>query len=324
MNSNIKVSIFCETYNQEKYIEECLQGIINQCTDFKFEVLIHDDASTDNTPQIIKKYEEQYPHVIKAIYQKENQFSKGISIWQKFQLPRAQGEYIAICEGDDYWIDYYKLQKQINFLEQHPNYGMVYSRSLVYYQERKEMSNEVIGVPISCIEELICGNHIPTLTSCMRKHLMSQYYQTIKPETHNWKMGDYPLWLFISSQTLIHMLPETTTVYRFLKESVSHSTDIHKYKLFLLSDLKIKLYFKELYNLPSSEEFNKCLNRIFYTLCRTCIKNGLFKEGKSYYKKIHLKYLDKAKKKHLSFFYLRCFIYYFRKKILKTFIKTHL
>ena len=117
----IEVSIICSTYNQEKYIRDALESFVRQKTNFVFEVLVHDDASTDGTVDIIKEYEHKYPEIIKPIYQEKNQYSQKISIIKTYQLPRAQGKYIAICEGDDYWIDDYKLQKQYDALESHPN-----------------------------------------------------------------------------------------------------------------------------------------------------------------------------------------------------------
>ena len=120
MEEEIVVRIVCNTFNQESYIAQTIEGFINQKTNFHYEVLIHDDASNDNTQQIIRQYEMRYPHIIKPIYQQENQYSKGISITNTYQLPRAKGKYIAICEGDDYWTDKYKLKTQVEALESHP------------------------------------------------------------------------------------------------------------------------------------------------------------------------------------------------------------
>lgn len=120
MENEIKVSICCAVYNHEKYLRECLDGFISQKTNFKFEVLIHDDASTDNSASIIREYEEKYPDIIKPIYQTENQYSKGVSIYT-FLYPRAKGKYIASCEGDDYWLDENKLQSQFDIMENNSN-----------------------------------------------------------------------------------------------------------------------------------------------------------------------------------------------------------
>ncbi|MBE0471376.1 MAG: glycosyltransferase [Methyloprofundus sp.] len=113
------VSICCITYNHEPYIEDALEGFLIQETDFPFEILIHDDASTDRTADIIREYEAKYPRLIKPIYQTENQYSQGKRA-TVILLPNAQGEFIALCEGDDYWTDTKKLQIQAEFLLRNP------------------------------------------------------------------------------------------------------------------------------------------------------------------------------------------------------------
>ena len=117
------VSVCCLSFNHQKHIRECLDGFIMQKTNFVFEVLIHDDASTDKTAKIIKEYEDKYPDIIKPIYQTQNKYSKGIGVTVTYNFPRATGMYIAMCEGDDYWIDPLKLQRQVDFLENNPDYN---------------------------------------------------------------------------------------------------------------------------------------------------------------------------------------------------------
>ena len=138
------VSIICSTYNHGLYISQCLDGFLMQKTNFPFEILIHDDASTDNTPDIIREYEHNHPQVIRPIYQKENKYSKKEDIFAKYQCSRVRGKYIAICEGDDYWIDPLKLQKQIDFLENNPDYGMIYTTSKVYNQKEGKIEKDII------------------------------------------------------------------------------------------------------------------------------------------------------------------------------------
>lgn len=111
------VSICCITYNQSKYINECLDSFLSQETSFSFEILIHDDASEDGTAEIIKSYENEYGDIIKPIYQTINQYSLGNGPMNKLNFARAKGKYIAMCEGDDYWTDPLKIQKQVDFLE---------------------------------------------------------------------------------------------------------------------------------------------------------------------------------------------------------------
>lgn len=115
-----KVSIVCITYNHEQFIKQALEGFVMQETNFPFEVIIHDDASTDNTAKIITDFQKKYPKIIKPIFQKENQFSKGKMPIVDFMLDKISGEYVAFCEGDDYWTDSHKLQMQVDFLDKHP------------------------------------------------------------------------------------------------------------------------------------------------------------------------------------------------------------
>jgi len=110
------VSIVCTTFNQEKYIAECLNGFLLQETDFPVEIIVHDDASTDSTKRIIQAYAEKFPRLIFPMVQVENQFSQGKKCLL-FPLAKARGKYLALCEGDDFWIDPKKLQRQVDFLE---------------------------------------------------------------------------------------------------------------------------------------------------------------------------------------------------------------
>ncbi len=119
-DSQIQVSVVSIAYNHEKYIRQCLDSLLMQKTNFAFEIIIHDDASTDCTADIIREYEAKYPDIIKPIYQSQNQHSQGVDTWSNFIYPRARGRYVAYCEGDDFWTDPYKLQKQFDALEAHP------------------------------------------------------------------------------------------------------------------------------------------------------------------------------------------------------------
>lgn len=126
MKEDIKVSICCLTFNHEKFIQKALDSFLMQEIKFDYEILIHDDASTDRTVEIIKEYQEKYPNIIKPIFQSENQWSKGITaLSATYNFPRAKGSYIAMCEGDDYWTDPFKLQKQVDFLDINFQYSFV-------------------------------------------------------------------------------------------------------------------------------------------------------------------------------------------------------
>ena len=117
------VSIVCHTYNHAAYLVDAIEGFLSQRAAFPFEILIHDDASTDTTTEIIERYASRFPTIISTILQKDNQFSQGHRP-PKFTFPRARGRYIALCEGDDYWIDPLKLAKQVALLENHPSVNL--------------------------------------------------------------------------------------------------------------------------------------------------------------------------------------------------------
>lgn len=138
---DIMVSVICTTYNHEKYIRKCLDGFIMQETDFPFEVIVHDDASTDNTASIVQEYVKLYPDIIKPIYQTENQYSKGKAVTRDIIFPKCRGKYIALCEGDDYWTDPHKLQKQVAALETHPDCFMCVCKA----ERISEDESEIMG-----------------------------------------------------------------------------------------------------------------------------------------------------------------------------------
>lgn len=172
-DANVLVSICCLTYNHALYVRQCLDGFVMQKTNFQIEVLIYDDASTDGTQDIIREYEEKYPDIIKPIYQKENQYSKGVRVSLVYNYPRVKGKYIAICEGDDYWTDSYKLQKQVDFLESHPDYVMCSHRFNQYIQEKglleEEQDNDFEGADYD-LKNLIGGKWLTqTLTVMYRR-----------------------------------------------------------------------------------------------------------------------------------------------------------
>jgi len=120
-SANIVVSVFVAAYNQEHYIGQCLDSILRQVTDFPVEIIIRDDASTDSTAGIIRQYQKKYPHIVKPRYETENQFSKNNKFRPVFH-EQAKGEFVAGCDGDDYWLDHFKLVKQVAFLRENPEY----------------------------------------------------------------------------------------------------------------------------------------------------------------------------------------------------------
>lgn len=130
MANEIEVSVLCLAYNHKKYIKQALDSIITQKTQFPFEVVVHDDNSTDGTTEIIKQYAESYPDLIHPIYECENQFSNGKDVFLDLSLPHIKGKYIALCECDDYWTDDSKLQRQYDIMETHPELDMCACRAV--------------------------------------------------------------------------------------------------------------------------------------------------------------------------------------------------
>lgn len=176
MKDETMVSIICNAYNHEKYIRDALDGFVMQKTDFPFEVLVHDDASTDRTADIIREYEKRYPNIIKPIYQTENQYSKGCGAVGKIQRARATGKYIALCEGDDYWTDPLKLQKQVDAMERHLEVDICAHASYGVNAAAKEIKTEFAPADKDSVlsaENVICGGggYVATSSLLYRRQL---------------------------------------------------------------------------------------------------------------------------------------------------------
>jgi len=221
-NNSPLVSICCLCYNHEPYIRDCLDGFMMQKANFTFEVLIHDDASTDKSAEIIREYELIYPDVIKPIYQTENQYSKGIGVSKTHQFPRAQGKYIAMCEGDDYWTDPYKLQKQVDFLEANEDYSMSFSNASVYNETEKKIMFNQPGVTENrtyTINDFLISNPCPTASVLFKKEYISSLPEWFSKSP----FGDYTLYLIILSRSgkNAFYFNETMCVYRI------HSGGVH-------------------------------------------------------------------------------------------------
>lgn len=224
-NSEIPlVSISCITYNHEPYIAQTLDGFLMQKTSFPFEILIHDDASTDRTADIIREYEKKFPNLIKPIYQKENQYSKGFtSVSATWNFPRAQGKYIALCEGDDYWIDENKLQMQVDFLENNPEYGMCFHDAVVV----NELENEVDSFSYHVIEkdysatELFENWVVPTASMLFKKEILCYKLADRK----NFIAGDIVLVEQACVYGKVHGFKKKMSVYRIQENGLTWSKE---------------------------------------------------------------------------------------------------
>lgn len=208
------VSIVCDVYNHEPYLRDCLEGLVMQKTDFLFEILIHDDASTDKSAEIIREYMNKYPSLFKPIFQKENQYSKGVGIWCEIQFPRARGRYIAVCEGDDYWTDPLKLQKQVDFMEAHPDFSVCFHPVMVLNQPTGEIAPDTLkDVPSeSTIYELAeYSNYIHTPSVMYRYNpMVTDKFARIGCVG----VGDYLYHILYAEHGKIKKLPDYMAVYR--------------------------------------------------------------------------------------------------------------
>lgn len=219
------ISILCTVYNHEPYLRQCLDGFVMQKTNFAFEAIVHDDASTDGSAAIIREYAEKYPDIIKPIYETENQYSKKDGSLTRIMNDAIHPDvkYIAICEGDDYWIDPHKLQKQFDFLENNKDYVLAYTDCKVFHQER--LSLEYVKRSMQEIPDndfyfdfLLEKNVVPTLTVLIRKSLYVEACHFI-----NGPIWDRMLWIYLSKKGKFKFMNEPTGVYRILRESMSHS-----------------------------------------------------------------------------------------------------
>ena len=209
------VSVHCMAYNHEKYIRNALDGFVMQEAPFPFEVIIHDDASTDNTANIIREYETMYPHIIKPIYQTENQYSKKVSITKNFLLPKSQGKYIALCEGDDYWIDKHKLFKQVRYLEKHPECSATF-HPVNYIVDGKINNNDKYWneeIDITTGDAIIRGGYfIATCSIVYRKEIALLELPFLDMPG----VGDYKLQVLLAANGKVHYLPDIMGCYRYL------------------------------------------------------------------------------------------------------------
>lgn len=240
------VSVTVATYQHAPYIKECIEGILMQKTDFPFEIIIGEDESSDGTREICIEYAKKYPNKIR-LFLRDRKLSQYYDEAGKFigrfnghwNRMSARGKYIAWCEGDDYWIDPLKLQKQVNFLENNSKYGLVYTASKILNQEKYQITDTISENKCS-LDEILITNPIVALTACFRACLIPGYFNLFANNSFkNLVMGDYPMWIYIASKSKIKYINEITGVYRVLNNSASHSQDIIKELEFITNKKKI-------------------------------------------------------------------------------------
>lgn len=210
------VSVYCMTYNQENTIAETIESIVSQKTDFSFELIVHDDASTDGTAAIVRDYAERYPHIIRPVLQQENQFKK-CNIIKTHINPIAKGEYVALCEGDDYWSDESKLQIQIDHMRKNPDCSFCFHAVHQLSPDGKMMIyrplKSTCDVPASLIIKR-GGLFCPTVSSMFRRDVMN-----IWPDFRNEAdVYDYPAQVLAATMGKVHYIDHIMGVYRFASE----------------------------------------------------------------------------------------------------------
>lgn len=260
------VAIHCLVYNHEPYLRECFEGFVMQQTNFPFVAIVHDDASTDGSAAIIREYEEKYPHIFKPIYEQENLYQKGgfgtINEVMNEAIGATGAKYVAMCEGDDYWTDSYKLQKQVDFMEANEDVGICYTD----YNHSNESANRIYNSmfeqqhkyrPETYEQHLIKPGYLAPMTWVMRRELMSaiEYPPSYTDGTYVMMLT----WLRISNVVYI---PEVTAVYRSHVGSASSPIGYAGYYKYSKGVSDTQLYFAE--HFPCNVETRKTIqiNRI--------------------------------------------------------------
>lgn len=275
-----RVSICCTAYNHVDYIRQCLDGFVMQKTSFPIEVLIHDDASTDGTQDIIREYADKYPDIIIPIYQTVNQYSKGVKVSLIYNYSRAKGKYIALCEGDDYWTDPYKLQKQVDFLESHPDYVMCSHRFDQYYEEErrleKEQDESFQGADYD-LKNLIGGKWLTqTLTVMYRRSALDlQHY-----ESYGMSM-DIILFYALLKEGKGYCFPDVMGVYRYHNGGVWSEVSLNRRRLV---EFKARL---AIYNV---EQSNEAAMFILYQFAKAVSRSWMLREWKILMKVVRILY----------------------------------
>lgn len=242
------VSVRCSTYNHEPYIAQALDGFLMQKTNFPFEVIVHDDASTDKTADIIRDYEAKFPKIIKPIYETENQYSKHDGSIARVMNAATKGKYIAFCEGDDYWIDENKLQMQTDFLERNPEYTMCFHSAIQHYEDGSRpdaLFSNILDRAYQA-KEILKRWIVPTASVvCRRECLETDFYNNLRKDTRL-IYGDITMFLTLCHEGRIYGMNNVMSVYRRHEGGavwgISHERNYKHHFHFLA----LKQYFPEL------------------------------------------------------------------------------
>lgn len=253
-NEQPLVVIHCFVYNHEPYLRDCFEGFVMQKTNFRFVAIVHEDVSTDGSAAIIREYAEKYPDIFCPIYEKENQYSKHDGSLDRIMneaIDVTGAKYVAMCEGDDYWTDPYKLQKQVDFLEGHPDYSMCFHAAKV---KLEGVNKDHLGAQCEKLaareykaNDMFASWIVPTASIMYRRELIRKF-QLVHPE---WlTRGDIAIVLTCSHVGRVWGMEEQMSVYRMQPNSVSYNPVIRGKEIYRLPN-----HFRCLYiNFP---ELNK-------------------------------------------------------------------
>ena len=251
----VKASVLMITYGHEEYIEAAINGVLMQDCNFSFELIVADDNSPDQTMLVVDKLKSQHPKgdIIKYTKHQKNKAPNSNFLWA---LRQCKGKYISICEGDDYWTDSLKLQKQVEFLETNADYGLVHSDVNHFYQNTGKLvkaynKKNNIKIPNgNILTDLYYPGHIiKTMTTCFRKDILQKHYLNDPViMTKDWKSIDLSMWLVFAHHTKIKYMDEVFATYRLLPESMSRSKDPRKTYDFHTKINDILCYFSDRYN----------------------------------------------------------------------------
>lgn len=296
------VSIYCLTYNHEKYIRQTLEGFLSQNLEGAYEVIIHDDASTDGTRAIIEEYQRKFPDFIRVIAQEHNQFSQNVDIIKTFVLPNVRGEYVAVCEGDDYWCDAQKLQKQIAVMQQHGDCNLCVHRTKEIFEDGKDTGvlypqGDFCSGPVES-EVLYSSRYSFHTSSFMFRADAWKEYLTNPPLFQlACDVGDEACLLYFGLSNGIYYLNEIMSCYR---RGVVSSWSALQARKTAIEDMvqhpnaMVKTY--RLFDEYTTGKYHRIMNQktaIFMLQSNTLQKkNRLFfkKENKQYYSALSFKY----------------------------------
>jgi len=272
------VSVKMITYNHAPYIGQAIEGVVGQKTTFPFELVIGEDCSTDGTREIVFEYQKKFPDIIRVITSEKNVGGKQNS---RRVTKACEGKYIAWCEGDDFWHNPYKLKKQVDYLETHPECGLVYSSfDVFHYKDKLKIEDfvrykkrEIPKTPNLC--DVVEGK-VPALTCTvmMRRDIYLRIIESdpFLHQSDHFRMGDTQLWAETAEKYPIHYIPESLATYNITEESATRSKDVRKRLRFSISHIELRLYLCEKYKLPAhvknkleSHWFDSSLRLAFHT-----------------------------------------------------------